>query len=364
MRAVREYDVVIVGARIGGAVLAAYLGDAGHRVLLLDRTHFPSDTISTHFFRGGGLAGVLGELGLLAEIDAIGAPRLDREYVYTDGGADPNPAEPQDPGTLGYNLSVRRLPLDELLVRRATRSPSVELREGTVVTDLVHEDGRVAGVRIGEEAVRAQWVVGADGHASLVARLIDAPVQERHDPIRALYYVYVSGFSAPDGGTHANAPEFSFRGDELGYVFPSDGGVTCVGVSVNLAGFRELRAGGLDDLRRRVLLHRGLGPRFEAATIQGRLLGRGPQPSVVRVPSGPGWALVGDSGMHQDPWTGEGMDSAARSARALAALLDEHLRGRMSVAEVASRYHAARDAQGLDNFHGTVEGGRDLRALG
>jgi hypothetical protein len=55
------------------------------------------------------------------------------------------------------------------------------------------------------------------------------------------------------------------------------------------------------------------------------------------------------------------MDSAARSGRALAEVLDEHLRGRIGEAEVVRRYHAARDEQGLEDFHYTVESGRDLR---
>jgi menaquinone-9 beta-reductase len=357
------YDVAIVGARIGGSVLAAFLGDAGHRVLIVDRARFPSDTISTHFFRGGGLAGVLGELELLREVDRAGAPHLDREYVYADGAAEPTIDEPQTPGTLGYNLSVRRVTLDELLVRRAARSPSVELREGTVVTGLVRAADRVEGIRIGDEDVRARWVVAADGHASLVAREIDPPMQEQHDPIRALYFVYVTGFARPDGGAAPDGPEFSFLGDELAYVFPSDAGVTCVALSVNLAAFPQLRSGGLTAFRDRIRHHHGIWPRFEAATITGRLLGRGPQRSTVRVPAGPGWALVGDAGMHQDPWTGEGMDSAARSARALAEILDEHLHGRLSEDDVVGRYHAARDDQGIEDFHYTVENGRDLRAL-
>ena len=46
-----EYDVIVIGARIAGSVLASSLGDRGHQVLLLDRDSFPSDTLSTHFFR-------------------------------------------------------------------------------------------------------------------------------------------------------------------------------------------------------------------------------------------------------------------------------------------------------------------------
>ena len=39
--------------------------------------------------------------------------------------------------------------------------------------------------------------------------------------------------------------------------------------------------------------------------------------------AGPGWALVGDAGAYQDPWSGRGMDTAARQAAALAATLTE-----------------------------------------
>jgi len=46
-----DYDVVIVGARIAGSILGALLGGRGMRVLVLDRSSFPSDTLSTHFFR-------------------------------------------------------------------------------------------------------------------------------------------------------------------------------------------------------------------------------------------------------------------------------------------------------------------------
>lgn len=47
-----SYDVIVVGARVAGATVAALLGDAGYQVLLVDRDAFPSPTLSTHFFRG------------------------------------------------------------------------------------------------------------------------------------------------------------------------------------------------------------------------------------------------------------------------------------------------------------------------
>ena len=42
------YDAIIVGARVAGSPLAMLLARKGHRVLLVDKAGFPSDTISTH----------------------------------------------------------------------------------------------------------------------------------------------------------------------------------------------------------------------------------------------------------------------------------------------------------------------------
>ena len=49
------YDVIVVGARCAGAPTAMLLARQGHRVLLVDRATFPSDTVSTHGIQYRGL---------------------------------------------------------------------------------------------------------------------------------------------------------------------------------------------------------------------------------------------------------------------------------------------------------------------
>jgi flavin-dependent dehydrogenase len=51
-------DVIIVGARCAGAPTAMLLARLGHRVLLVDRATFPSDTISTHVVHPPAVAGL------------------------------------------------------------------------------------------------------------------------------------------------------------------------------------------------------------------------------------------------------------------------------------------------------------------
>jgi flavin-dependent dehydrogenase len=257
--------------------------------------------------------------------------------------------------------------LDALLARRATRAPSVELLERTRVTGLLWEDGRVAGARLsgpeGERTVRARVVIGADGRHSSIARQVGAQDELHDEPIRACYYCYVRGF-APREGDVADGPEFSLLENELAYVFPSDCGYTCLALSFGLDVFaslgptRESRAACFARLLER---HHGLAPRWQAATMEGGWLGVGPEPNYVRMPAGPGWALAGDASLHQDPWTGFGMDCAGVHGRALARSLIAWWRSEMSEDEAMGAYRQQRDEHGIARYRYTVDQGRDFR---
>jgi len=357
-------DVLIVGARVAGAVVASYLGDAGVDVLLIDSDPAPGPTLSTHFFRGAGLVGVLDDLGILDEVLTSGAPRLTRQYFHV---ADSQPMEqpPQEPGSVGFALSVRRETLDPLLVKRARRNESVRYWSSARAKDVVWAGDRVVGARVvrdGEEvSVMARVVVAADGRRSSIARSVGAGRVREDPPKRAMYYGYVSGFTPLSSGP-LDAPEFSLLGDELAYVFPSDHGLACVAVSVNLDTFAAMRSRYRDAYRERVLAHPGLRRRIEVATSYGDVLGYGPQPGHVREPAGNGWVLVGDAGIYYDPWSGFGMDSAAVHARFAADAIKALLAGG-DQDDCWSRYRRARDDHALGKYQTTVELASDLRRL-
>ena len=78
-----EYDVIIVGARIAGSILGVLLGGRGLRVLVLDRASFPSDTLSTHFFRWPTFA-ALNRIGVLNSVYRS-APKLSTNFNFIDG---------------------------------------------------------------------------------------------------------------------------------------------------------------------------------------------------------------------------------------------------------------------------------------
>lgn len=357
-----EVDVLIVGARVAGSVLAALLGEQGWSVLVVDRATFPSGTLSTHFFRGSGCAGVLQTLGVVDEVLKHGSPKLTREYNADALTGEATIDPPQDPGDVGYNLSVRRETLDAILVERARREPSVEVREATPHTTLIRDGDRIVGGTIegdgDSQDVHARVVVGADGHGSRIARAVEAPIQEAVPAYRAMYYRYAAGWAAPEGDP--DGPEFSLGDDELIYVFPSDEGVACVAVSVNLGDYARMRTDAESVFHERLAAHPFLAERAARATWEGRLWACGPRPSEIRVPAGPGWALVGDASMYLDPWTGEGMDNASVHAAFLAEAVGDVLAGRSPEAEAWETYHRRRDEHAIEGFRENARLGADL----
>src|SRR5215831_14737020 len=89
------FDAIVVGARCGGSPTAMLLARAGHRVLLVDRANFPSDTVSTHFIHPPGIA-ALARWGVLEQLHATGCPPRGK-YTYDFGpfvlSGSPRPAD-------------------------------------------------------------------------------------------------------------------------------------------------------------------------------------------------------------------------------------------------------------------------------
>lgn len=189
-----EYDVIVVGARCGGAPTAMLLARKGHKVLLVDRALFPSDTISGHFIKQAGTTR-LQRWGVLPSLMATGCPPVRKRQVkfgdlFTSAGEAP-------PGAVG-SLAPRRFILDKILVEAAIAS-GVEFREGFRVKEVLWDHGRVIGVKsVGYNgralAERARLVMGADGKHSLVARLVGAQTYRATPSVSIGYYSYWTGF--------------------------------------------------------------------------------------------------------------------------------------------------------------------------
>ena len=176
----------------------------------------------------------------------------------------------------------------------------------------------MTGVRWSEQdgirEATARVIVGADGFYSTLANIIQ-PVYETFLPVqRCTYYTYFQGLDSLEEPT----AEHHFVGTTLTYVFPTDGNLTMVALSLPISDFHSFKKEPVKQLRTHLESIPLLAPRLARAEMDSRIWGSGNIPSYQRIPFGAGWVLVGDAHQVMDPWSGMGIDHAATHADFLA----------------------------------------------
>ncbi len=179
-------------ARPAGAATAMLVARAGLRVLVVDRSQYGADALSTHaLLRGGVLQ--LARWGLLDQIADAGTPPVRCSVFHYGSKRIEVPIKPQAGVDALY--APRRTVLDPILVD-AARDAGAEIRFGVSITGLRRaSSGRVTGV-VGHDAdgepfaASARITVGADGMSSKVARMAGAPVDRAGRSAAACIYGY------------------------------------------------------------------------------------------------------------------------------------------------------------------------------
>lgn len=296
------HDALIVGAGPAGATLAGLLARQGARVLLADRARFPRPKPCGECLNPGALA-ALHRLGLWEAVAPL-APVTLTGWSLQAGGRRCDLDFP--PGR--FAAAVDRLRFDHALVQWAARQ-GAEVAEGLRVDDLLREGaGRVTGARAGQLTLPAAVTVGADGLHSVVTRRLGlrAPPPGRGAAKVALtaHWHGVGGLT-DRGELHALGPAV------LGIAKVSAGGEANVVLVVPAAQAR--------GLTQREFL--GRWPRFARARLVTAALGAGPFDRPVTRVTVPGALLIGDAAGYFDPFTGQGIYHALRSAELAAAAI-------------------------------------------
>src|SRR2546430_17489099 len=214
-----------------------------------------------------------------------------------------------------YAVAIPRERLDHILVERA-RSLPVDVRERHRVTGLVKEGRDVTGVHVQDAEgraleLRARLVIGAAGLASAVAAALGLL---RPHPLRRMALIqHVAGLHGFDerGEIFVDPPDYAI----LNPVAP---GLVNLGLVVPLAHARPF-AGRLETFfRARLRQLPRLASRLEGMKPVGSVQAMGPLAYRVKAPRAGGVMLVGDAAGFYDPFTGEGIFTALRSAQLLA----------------------------------------------
>ncbi|MBJ7597930.1 MAG: monooxygenase [Candidatus Nephthysia bennettiae] len=323
-----DADLVVIGGGPVGAALAMFLGRAGRRVTVLEKSgSFPRDKPCGEGLMPSGV-GVLDRLG----VDLIGAgfpPLRGVRYRLASGGS--------AGGTFrsGAGCGVRRTRLDQLLAERAAATPGVELLLGCAATGL-SADAAGARVETASGELRARAVVGADGLRSSVARWLGWA----RPPHGAARYGLV-GHLAYDG-PRVEEIVVTLLGRVEVYSAPTSGDELLVAV---LGPRGALRRPGQSVLES----YRGISaeahPELAGAAVTSAVHGAGPfRVGPARVAQGRVF-LAGDAAGFTDPLTGDGIAAGLVQAETLGRFLLPELEGSGAPARAAARYRAWRTGQ-------------------
>jgi menaquinone-9 beta-reductase len=363
----RDADVIVVGAGPAGAAASILLAEHGLSVITLDRARFPRDKICGEYLSPE--AGrVLDRLGVLKTLDGAGAvPLAGMRITAPDGTRLQGVYGPR--GAFrpyrGHALGVSRTVFDGVLADRL-RALGVDFREHVRVTDVVRAGGDVTGVRATDEhgaalTLHAPVVMGADGRASVVAQRLGC--RHPHRLRRMAVTTYVSGIDGcrDFGEIFVDPPDYAI----LNPLAPDRINLSLV---VPLAHAAAWRARLEDFFVARIKQLPHLSRRLAGAGRVAPLSSLGPLAYRVVPPREGGVLLVGDAAGFYDPFTGEGIFTALRSAELAAdAVLGALRAGDVSAAALAV-YHRARraafaDKERLTRVLQTVIGRRRLANL-
>jgi menaquinone-9 beta-reductase len=308
-------DALVAGAGPAGSAVAAQLARRGASVLLVEAAQHPRPKACAEY-ASPRIGEELARIGLPSTAWSDVAVPLTGMEIHASGRTTMiRYADDQGPRTA---WGVDRRAFDARLAAHAGAAGAT-VRDRTSLVALEVAGGRVRGGVLRDaatgrrETITAEWVVGADGVRSTVARLAGVERRVRF-PRRLGLVAHYSAIPelTEHGEMHVGA------GAYIGLA-PMPNGELNVGMALPMDGVGGSSRERFDGAIARIP---AVARRLAGATRLTPIRGAAPIGQRVSRVAGPGWLLVGDAAGFVDPFTGEGIYRALRSARAAAAAIE------------------------------------------
>ena len=190
---------------------------------------------------------------------------------------------------------------------------------------------------------------GADGRNSRLARSVHAPITRQDPVILCYYFSYWSGVESSDFELYVRP-----AAQRIIFSFKTEQGLFAVFAGMPIAELHTVRRDIEGEFMRALDLAPDFAARVRAGRREERFYGASDLPNFFRKPWGNGWALVGDAGLHKDPYLALGICDAWRDAELLADAIGDGLGGTRPMPEALSKYEARRDAASTADYEENI----------
>ncbi|MDP9800752.1 electron transfer flavoprotein-quinone oxidoreductase [Arcanobacterium wilhelmae] len=330
-----DFDVIVVGGGVAGAVCAYLLGKEGREVLLIERGVEPgSKNLSGGVFYSRVMDEIFGNFTAEAPVERHITRNvlsfMNETSVVNVDYWDQRLAQPVNA------VSVLRAKMDPWLAEQC-EEVGVTVMPGVKVDELVREDGRFVGVRAGEDVLRAPITIAADGVNSFLAQYagvrkkepahhlgvgVKSVIKLPEEKIRERFHL-----DGNEGAAYAIVGDCTQGVAGGGFMYTNKESIS-IGVVLMLGDLTKKKLSS-SEIHDHMLNHPFIAPFLE----DGELLeygchlvaegGKAMQHDLVH----PGLILVGDAAGFtlNTGFTVRGMDLAAGSAQAAARVVGEAL---------------------------------------
>lgn len=287
------YDVVIVGAGTAGSYMAWRLSQRGHRVLVVEKQAYGQP---------GSHIGIFHIDEIRFAQFGIPLPEGQELIGYYPSGLAWSPDGRQIKPVV-YGFCVMDMPRFIMRLQGYAQQAGAEILFETALSELILEDGRVAGIRVtnagGVSEIRGRLVVDASGVDSAVRTRLPQDLGIETEPIAARDFLYVILQYWDD--VDSRIPRgLNFYPFQKAFINPSYGTGVIVGIG------QPERLENAEKAQQEFLAERfpGVGHRFVKKTWGKTPYRRSPFSLVAD-----GVLIVGDAAFMTKPFSGEGVTS-------------------------------------------------------
>lgn len=347
------FDVAIVGGGPAGSTAASLLRkyDPSLRVLVLEKEVFPRPHIGESQLPA--CCTVVAEMGAWDKVEAAGFPvKLGASLTWgRDGDCwdfdfypveffkdEPRPAKYE--GQRQFTaFQVDRAKYDKILLDHAAEM-GAEVRQGVKVAEVLHEGGRVTGLRLESgEIITARWYLDGSGTVGMFRRAMDIPTEAPKELRNVAFWDYWENaewaVKIGVGGTRIQV-----RSLPHGWLWfiPMGPTRTSLGFVCPAEHYKQSGKTPEQMYHEAVRAEPSIARLIASATPRGRVESTKDWSFVTSRISGPNWMLMGEAAGFADPILSAGMTLAHSSAREAAHVILESARGEVDPAWLLSWY--------------------------